>query len=126
MVIIGDDRVHPDSDTVLWVNARVGHLLTGCAPEFGSWSWCQLDDTDPAFWLAILHAAMRQWTTTIAGEVPAELIDREINRRMADASRSLHSADPRLWRRVTTDRMCRRPQGRARSVYEAPEPTEAA
>lgn len=38
---------------------------------------------------------------------------------MVEASKAVHLADPHTWQRLASDRSCRRPVGRARSLYEA-------
>lgn len=117
-------RVHRDLDvdTIARVYTFAQPALSaGQLPEFGSEAWAALPIDSPDKLYAIIRAAMAWWTGMAFGaEIAEDLIHRELNTRLAQASKAIQAADPDLWRRVARDRAAGVPQQRDRSRYPAP------
>lgn len=91
-----DDRAHADldCDTLAQVHAEVAEAMTsGEIPQFGTAAWLDLPRGDPARLHATIRAAMSWWSDRVFGNgVPADVLERELRRRLKEASDAVSEA----------------------------------
>lgn len=92
----------PPDTLPLVFEAAAPALKAGPCPDVFSSGWLALADDDPRKQAALIRAAlawvMHRWSVAEVGE-------------------AIYGADPKLWRRVASDRAQQVPRQRDRSVY---------
>ncbi|MBO0822428.1 MAG: hypothetical protein J2P27_01055 [Actinobacteria bacterium] len=109
-----ENRIHadPDPDTLAAVLAFTAPALTTTTPvpEAFTPEWFVLDDADPRRQFGLIRSALSDWSAKMFGSgVPADVIDREVERRMNAAAKDMRagvrwSPDRRRWLPVDNGR----------------------